>query len=142
MAAQTGTKSGVLDVNDLRYFLRIFSKNWYLVVVAAVLSSVLCYLYLYKQADVYGARTQILLKDRQTYNYQSQVYENIGYIAAYGDIVNQKRVLTSYDMVSKTLDKLDFDVSYYVIGRFKTTEMYEKRPFNVRMQLINTRLYE
>ncbi len=142
MAAAAGPKSGVIDVNDLRYFLRIFSKNWYFVVVAVILSAVLSYLYSYKIPEVYGASTQILLKDRETYNYQNQVYQNIGYVAAYGDIVNQKRVLTSYDMISRTLDKLDFDVSYYIIGRFRTKEEYGRLPFVVNMEVLNPKLYE
>jgi capsular exopolysaccharide synthesis family protein len=142
MAAAAGPKAGVIDVNDLRYFLRIFSKNWYFVVVAIILSAVLSYLYSYKIPEVYGASTQILLKDREAYNYQSAVYQNIGYVAAYGDIVNQKRVLTSYDMVNKTLDKLDFDISYYIIGRFKTSEVYNKLPFTVKMRMLNEKLYE
>ncbi len=142
MAAPTGPKAGIIDVNDLRYFLRIFSKNWYFVVVALLLSAILSYLYSYKIPEVYGASTQILLKDRETYNYQTQVYQNIGYVAAYGDIVNQKRVLTSYDMINRALDKLDFDVSYFIIGRFKTTEVYGSLPFEVRMDLLNPRFYE
>lgn len=142
MAAAAGPKAGIIDVNDLRSFLRIFSKNWYFVVVALILSAVLSYLYSYKIPEVYGASTQILLKDRETYNYQTQVYQNIGYIAAYGDIVNQKRVLTSYDMLNRTLDKLDFDVSYYIIGRFKRKEEYGTLPFTVKMQLLNPKLFE
>lgn len=142
MASAAAPKGGVIDVNDLRSVLRIVSKNWYFVVVALVLSALLSFLYSYRLADVYGASTQILLKDRETYNYQQQVYTNIGYVAAYGDIVNQKRVLTSYDMVSRTLDKLDFDISYYIIGRYKTTEQYGRMPFKVRMQLLDPKLYE
>jgi capsular exopolysaccharide synthesis family protein len=142
MAAPPGPKAGIIDVNDLRYFLRIFSKNWYFVVVALLLSAILSYLYSYKIPEVYGASTQILLKDRETYNYQTQVYANIGYVAAYGDIVNQKRVLTSYDMINRALDKLDFDVSYYIIGRFKTTEVYGSLPFEVKIELTTPRLYE
>lgn len=142
MAAAAGPKAGIIDVNDLRSILRIFSKNWYFVVVALILSAVLSYLYSYKIPEVYGASTQILLKDKDTYNYQTAVYQNIGYVAAYGDIVNQKRVLTSYDMISRTLDKLDFDVSYYIIGRFKKTEVYGSLPFSVQMRILNAKLYE
>ncbi|MBS1581556.1 MAG: polysaccharide biosynthesis tyrosine autokinase [Bacteroidetes bacterium] len=142
MAAAAGPKAGIIDVNDLRYFLRIFSKNWYFVVVAVILSAVLSYLYSYKIPDVYGASTQILLQDRESYNYQTQVYQNIGYVGAYGDIVNQKRVLTSYDLIDRTLDKLDFDVSYYIIGRFKTSEVYGSLPFSVQIQPLNARLFE
>lgn len=110
--------------------------------IALVLSAVLSYLYSYKIPDVYGASTRILLKDKTSYDYQSQVYKNIGYINAYGDIVNQKRVLTSYDLVDRTLEKLDFEVSYFIIGRFKTTQIYANLPFTVRIQLLNNKLYE
>ncbi|MEO8069312.1 MAG: Wzz/FepE/Etk N-terminal domain-containing protein, partial [Flavobacteriales bacterium] len=141
-AAKAPGKGGVIDVNDLRFFLRIVQKNWYLVVLAVALSAVLSALYSYKLPEVYGASTQILLKDREVFNYQSQIYQNIGYIAAYGDIVNQKRVLTSYDMIDETLDKLDFDVSYYILGRLKTTEKYHELPFEVDAVPLDKSLYE
>ncbi|MBK6628972.1 MAG: polysaccharide biosynthesis tyrosine autokinase [Flavobacteriales bacterium] len=135
-------KGGIIDVNDLRYFVRIFSKNWYFVVVALVLSAALSYLYSYKIPEVHGASAQILLKDREVYNYQTQVYQNIGYVAAYSDIVNQKRVLTSYDLVDKALSKLDFDISYYIIGRFKVSQVYGSLPFTVKIDLLNPKYYQ
>ncbi len=102
----------------------------------------LSWLYSYKLPEVYGSSTQILLKSQDVYNYQSQLYKGIGYIAAFGNISNQKRVITSYDIINETLDKLDFEVSYYIIGRFKTTEAYGALPFKVNIELLNKRLYE
>lgn len=142
MAAAPAPKGGIIEVNDLRTVARIFSKNWYFVAVALVLSAVLSYLYSYKIPDVYGATTQILLKDQESYDYQNQVYKNIGYVSAYGDIVNQKRVLTSYDLIDRSLNKLNFEVSYFIIGRFKTTEIYANLPFTVQMEVLNPSLYE
>ena len=98
MAAQRQAKGGgIIGASDLRYFIRVFSRNWCLVVVAVLLSAVLSYLYSYKITRSAGPPPRSLLKDKEVYNYQSQVYQNIGYVAAYGDIINQKRVLTSYD---------------------------------------------
>lgn len=142
MASVPGPKAAIIEVNDLRNILRIASKNWYFVAVALVLSAVLSYLYSYKIPNVYAARTQILIKDQESYDYQSQVYKNIGFVSAYGDIVNQKRVLTSYDLIDRTLQKLDFDVSYFIIGRFKTTQVYGGMPFTVQMQVLNNKVYE
>ena len=142
MAAVQGPKGGIIQVNDLRVVARIVSKNWYFVAIALVLSAVLSYLYSYKIPEVYGASTQILLKDKVSYDYQSQVYKNIGYVNSYGDIINQKRVLTSYDLIDRTLSKLNFDVSYYIIGRFKTTQAYNNLPFTVDMQVLNPKVYE
>lgn len=139
---RTQQRSSIIDAKDLRYFLRIASKNWYFLAVALVLAGVLSYLYSYKLPDVYGARTQILLKDREVYDYQQQVYKSLGYVGVYGDIVNQKRVIMSYDLVDKALDKLDFDVSYFIVGRFKTTQVYGTAPFTVHMQVLNHRLYD
>ena len=61
-APKTQQRGSIVDAKDLRYFLRIASKNWYFVAVALVLSSVLSYLYSYKLPDIYGASTQILLE--------------------------------------------------------------------------------
>ncbi|MBK7238905.1 MAG: hypothetical protein IPI00_01725 [Flavobacteriales bacterium] len=125
MSAQRPQQRGsIIDAKDLRYFIRVASKNWYFVAVAIVLASVLSYLYSYKLPNIYGATTQILLKDRDVYDYQSSVYKSLGYTGVYGDIVNQRRVLTSYDLVDATLDKLDFDVSYFIVGRFKTSQVH------------------
>jgi capsular exopolysaccharide synthesis family protein len=135
-------KRAIIDAADLRAFARVVARNWYILAIALVLSALLSYLYSYKLPEVYGASTQILLKDREVYDYQNQVYQNIGYIGAYGDIVNQKRVLTSYDLVAATLEKLDFDVSYYITGRLKTTEIYGSAPFTVHMKVLDPRLYE
>ncbi len=139
---KTQDRGSIVDAKDLRYFLRIASKNWYFVVVALLLSAVLSYLYSYKLPDIYGASTQILLKDSEVYDYQSQVYKSLGYVQSYSDIVNQKRVLTSYDLVDATLSKLDFDISYFIVGRFKTSQVYGTLPFTVHMDLLDDRFYE
>lgn len=140
--SNTRQRSSIIDAKDLRYFLRIAAKNWYFVVVALLLSAVLSYLYSYKLPDIYGASTQILLKDEDVYDYQSQVYRSLGYTQSYSDIVNQKRVLTSYDLVDATLSKLDFDISYFIVGRFKTSQEYGTLPFMVEMDVLDPRVYE
>ena len=135
-------RGSIIDAKDLRYFIRIVSKNWYFVVIALLLSAVMSYLYSYKLPDIYGATTQIMLKDNEVYDYQSQVYKTLGYQQSYTDIVNQKRVLTSYDLVDAALAKLDFDVSYFIVGRFKTTQVYAALPFTVHMDILEPGLYE
>nr|MCU0320420.1 Wzz/FepE/Etk N-terminal domain-containing protein [Flavobacteriales bacterium] len=139
---KTSQRGSIIDAKDLRFFLRIAAKNWYFVVIALVLSSVLSYLYTYKLPNIFGASTQILLKDRDSYDYQSQVYKSLGYVGVYGDIVNQKRVLTSYDLIDEALSKLDFDVSYYIVGRFKTSQVHGTLPFTVHIEPLKPELFE
>ena len=58
------------------------------------------------------------------------------------DNSNQIRVITSNDLIQKALSKFKVDVSYYIVGRFKTTEVYNYMPFNVSVRLLNDALYE
>ncbi len=141
-AQRTQIKGGIIEAKDLRMVLRIASKNWYIVAVALAISAVLAFLYTYKLPDIYGSSTSILLKEKTTYDYQSAVYKDIGYMGSYVDMVNQQRVITSYDMVSNVLSKLDFEVSYFIVGRFKTSQIHATRPFTVKMDVFADGIYD
>jgi capsular exopolysaccharide synthesis family protein len=47
------------------------------------------------------------------------------------NIENEIAIIKSYSMAAKTLEKLDFDVSYYVVGRVRESMMYPNPPFRV-----------
>lgn len=116
-------KSTLIDADDLRPILKFVGKNWYLLILLPAIAFVVAYIYTHRLADIYAAKTEILLKSSETYDYQSQIYSNVGYYALYNDITNQKRILSSYDLISKALDKLDFNISYYLVGRLKTEQV-------------------
>ena len=132
----------IIDTQDLKQLWKVFSKNWYIVFAFAAVAAAIAYLYAYKLTDIYAGRTQILIKSAETYDYQSQLYSGLGYFGAYEDISNQQRVITSYNLVEKTISKLNLEVSYFIVGRLKTTEVYESMPFQVQIRLLNSALYE
>lgn len=138
-AKSTGS---IIDPQDLKQVWKVFSKNWYIIIIFVMISAAIAYVYTYKLTDVYAGSTQILIKSSETYDYQNQIYKGLGYYGAYEDISNQQRVITSYNLIDKTISKLNLDVSYYIIGRLKTTEVYESMPFNVNVTLLNNNLYE
>ncbi len=47
------------------------------------------------------------------------------------NIENEIAILKSYTMAAKTLKQLDFDISYYVVGRIRESLMYPNSPFLV-----------
>ena len=47
------------------------------------------------------------------------------------NIENEIAIIKSYSMAAKTLEKLDFGVSYYVTGRIRESIMYPSSPFKV-----------
>lgn len=124
-------KSTLLDADDLRPIIKFLGKNWYLLIGIPAAAFAIAYFYTHRLSDIYAAKTEILLKSSETYDYQSQIYSNVGYYALYNDITNQKRILSSYDLISKTLDKLDFNISYYLVGRVKTSQVAHIEAINI-----------
>ncbi|MCW3110754.1 MAG: hypothetical protein JWQ09_5260, partial [Segetibacter sp.] len=135
-------KSSIIDINDLRSLMKIFYKNWYIFILFALSSTIICYFYTHKLQDIYGAKTQILLKSDDTYDYQNQIYSRVGFYQPSQDNDNQMRIITSSDLIRKTLSKLNFEVSYFIVGRLKTTEVYQAMPFDLKVNHISSNLYE
>lgn len=136
------TKKAIIEIEDLKSLIKIFSRNWYIIVICLAISAVASYLYSYKLPEIYGAKSQILLKNDETYDYQNQLYKGLGYYQAYQDNSNQIRVITSNDLIKLTLSKLKVEVSYFIVGRLKETEVYESMPFEFSAKLLDPSLYE
>ncbi|NNK81033.1 MAG: hypothetical protein HKO93_06015, partial [Flavobacteriales bacterium] len=138
----SGQKSNIITVEDLRTVQKFLGKNWYLLLLIPLFFALVAYFYTHRLPEIYGAKTEILLKSGEEYDYQSQVYSSLaGFYSNYADITNQKRVLTSYDLVSKVLEKLDFDITFYVVGRVKTIPGTSLEPVDVDIEILNDRLY-
>ena len=82
------------------------------------------------------------MKKNWFFSVQSNIYKSIGYYGNYENIQNQLRVLKSRDLVRATLNKLDFDVSYHIVGRIRTTEALSGVPFKVTGVCNNSQMYE
>lgn len=138
--------TSLIDINDINNLLKVVSRNWLLIVLFLGVAYIIAFVYIHKLTEYSAAKTQILIKSEETYDYQSQILEGLGqsYNAynSYEKIANQMRVIKSYDLIEKAVSKLNLDVSYYVVGRLKTTEIYESKPFQIQVFSINSSLYE
>ena len=113
-------KTSIIDPDDLRPVFKFLGKNWFFLLFFPVIAYIGASLHTHRLNDIYAAKTEILLKQQETYDYQSQIYSNFGYYSLMSDVTNQKRILSSYDIISNTLQRLDFGISYYLVGRVKS----------------------
>lgn len=135
-------KGGMFEMDDLRVVSKFLSKNWFLILLFPAIAAGVAYFYTHRMPNVYAAKVEILLKPESSYELQTQVYSGLtGFYQAYADITNQKRVLRSHDLIEKTLQKLDFEISYFITGRVKTSEVVSVEAFDVDIRLINQSLY-
>ena len=135
---QPNNQSDLIDLTLYwRYFLALI-KNWYVFVPITIAFTITSYIYIHKVEDMYQSETQLLLKAEETYDYQSAIYRGLGAksggLAVYEHVASQIRVIRSSSILNRVLDKLNLDVSYFITGRLKTSEIFTNLPFRVESQ--------
>lgn len=134
-------KSNIIDTEDILVVWKFVSRNLITLILLPLLAGILAYFYVHRLPDEYGARTEILLNSSSGsgLEYQSQIYQGLtGFGKNVNDLTNQIRILSSHDLISKTLEKLNFKVSYYIVGRVKTTEIPVIDAFDVHINLVHS----
>jgi len=147
MNKNNNTGNSIIDVNDLKTVYRIVAKNWYITVGLFFISLFASFIYSYKLDNVYSVQTQLLSEKNEQVNEQSIIGENFGSYYNWWQQSNSEnttamRVFKSYDLIQNAVSRLNLDVSYFIVGRLKKTEVYENVPFEVDILAINPLFYE
>ncbi|MGD1847678.1 MAG: GumC family protein [Salibacteraceae bacterium] len=126
--------NNLVGIEDLKKVVDFLLKHWYLFIIFTLAAGLVAFLYTHRLTETYASRAQILLDSGETYDYQSQLYQGLGYYNSYATFekaASQVRVLRSSNLVNRALDKLNLEVSYFILGRLKIKEVYGGTPFSV-----------
>lgn len=139
----TPKNNTIIDIKDVKKLIKVFVNNWFVIVFCLLIAFVSAYLYSYKLDKVYAAKTQVLLKsNNETYSYQEGLFMGLGIYSSYEQLSNEMQVLASTDIIHQTLAKLKSDISYYIVGRVQTKEVFSGTPFEVNAQIYSDAFYE
>lgn len=125
----------IISRKDIVKVLAIAISNWYILLGLPIVFFGVSYIYTHRIPDIYAAKCQILLKSNETYDYQQQIYRGLGFnskYASYEETASQMRVIKSSNLIEDVLERLPLNVSYYIVGRLKVTEVYDHMPIMVR----------
>ncbi len=146
--AQTSASSkkpAIISQKDINLIIRIIKQNWWVPIVIVTILFAFGTLYVYRLTTVYKASTEFLLKNEDTY-YRSNVVNDASFysMTSYVDNSNETRIVKSYDLASQTVDKLldAIQVSYYIVGKVRTTEYFQGMPFKIQVMNLNPDFYE
>ena len=138
-------KQAIVSQKDLNLLLRIIKTNWWVPIVVLPFFYVIGTFYVYRLTNIYQASTQFLLKVNDTY-YQNNVLSDASFYSygSYVDNLNEQRIIQSYDLSSQVVDKLldKIQVSYFIVGKVRTTEEFRDMPFEVIINSVNPGFYE
>ena len=134
-----------ININDLKVIWRVIAREWYIVLIILSIFYVIGYFYVYKLTSVYQASVE-LLKKNDTYYKENLITDQGFYGGAqtFIDNSNEIRIIKSYDLMKETIFKLKdkLQISYFLIGRVRTTEQFSGSPFKIKINTINPNLNE
>ncbi|MDP3556666.1 MAG: polysaccharide biosynthesis tyrosine autokinase [Bacteroidota bacterium] len=138
-------KQAIVSQKDLNLLLRIVKTNWWVPLIVLPIFYALGTFYVYRLTNIYQASTQFLLKVNDTY-FQNNVVSEASFYSygSYVDNLNEQRIIQSYDLSSQVVNKLldDIQVSYFIVGKVRTTEQFKNVPFDIVINSINPGFYE
>jgi len=137
----TSKNISIIDEEDIKNLWKIFRRNWYYFVILPLLALIAAKIYIYSTTNISAASITILFNPDNSSDISEVILRGLGVQSRNKNIANEMYVLTSSSLVREILDKLNLDVSYYIIGRAKTTEVYGGVPFQVKPNIINPEYY-
>lgn len=142
---KSNARQAIITQKDVNQVLRILKANWWIPLLILPVFYAIGTFYIYRLTSVYQVTTQILLQNNDAY-YRNNVVTDANFYGgqSYIDNSNEKRVILSYDLLNKVVNKLksELQVSYFIVGKVRTTEQFGNMPFLVYVNNINPDLYE
>lgn len=124
---------------DLGKILHKCLQNWYWFAFTILAALVVAFAYLRYTTPIYQVRTSILMENEKSSPYgtalgansQANIFQGLGMMGSMRNIHNQMVIVTSSPIVTRTLSELNFNVTYYSLGRVSVKEQYKTAPFVV-----------
>ena len=114
---------------DFRLLFYRILRQWYIVVACVLLSGVISWYYLKKATQVFEGSTTVLVQDKQNKFMDAQKLIGLDIGQSSTTVENEQQIILSKQLSIEAVKRIDWQVSYFIKGRKKTTNLYEYRPF-------------
>ncbi|MBC7451812.1 MAG: hypothetical protein H7259_10015, partial [Cytophagales bacterium] len=112
---------------DFKVIYAKVTSRWLLFLVSFVICYITAEVYLNYSTPIYKVSTTILIKDDKN----APGLEEMSLFREPKPIGNEMALLQSFDMVAKTIEKLDFNVTYLHTGDVRDLELYHGFPYSI-----------
>src|SRR5690606_8439208 len=91
---------------------------------------------------VYSISTKILIKDDKSTSLGTQeLLKDLDVYNVNKNIENEIEIIKSRTILKRTLQQLEVDVLYYLIGNVKKSQLYKDSPFKINYDSLNFYAY-
>ena len=127
MADTTQKNNDLLSLEKIRPYIKLIRKNWWLIVLLSGVGYISGRLITHRQLDIHEASAEILLDAGKELDYQKKIMGAMGG-SSWGNFGNtetkdQRRILSSFDLIGRAVDRMDLDIDYFFVGRLRTSQV-------------------
>jgi len=132
-------KEETIDIK--KYIFKILA-NWYWFVIAVFLSTSAAYIINRYSDRVYQVSSTLLIRDTESKSYYSdEMIQGLDLFKQGSNLNNQMAILKSLELHRKVMDELDFDITYYGVGRIRDPELYQPEKIKVNIDTSHYQYY-
>ena len=121
------------DTIDIKKFIFKILSNWYWFVLTVFMATAFAF-FINKYTDpTFSINASILVRDKSNSltSGVDNMMQELGMFRRINrkNVENEIGILNSYTLARRTIEQLNFDVSYFGIGRIREPELYKNTPF-------------
>jgi tyrosine-protein kinase Etk/Wzc len=116
---------------DYVKILKILWSRWYWIASIITICTISAYIYLWYTPQTFT--TNGSLKFEQTNSEISELFRGKFSVDGSKTVDAESYVIKSNSLLTNAIGRVDYRVSYFIAGRFRTKEMYPYKPFNVKV---------
>ena len=115
---------------DIKALIYIFLSKWYLFLACVIVAIAIGWVYNHFTIPKYQVNGTVYIKDTRSRFDPTSIMTGVNY-GNMQNVDNELAILRSYTLSEKVVKKMNLEVSYYIVGRFRTVEAYKSSPFTV-----------
>lgn len=127
---------------NLKGFLFNYLRYWYIYALALIIAMGCAYFHNWYEKPVYNISTKILIKDDKSTSIGTQeLLKDLDVYNVNKNIENEVEIIKSRKIIGKTLENIEVDVLYYLVGNLKKSQVYKDSPFKINYDSLNFYAY-
>ncbi|MFA6400747.1 MAG: polysaccharide biosynthesis tyrosine autokinase [Salinivirgaceae bacterium] len=117
---------------DIKKYIFKILNNWYWFALAVFLSTSTAYIINRYSDRIYQVNSSLLIKETDNKSgYGSEMIQGLELFKQGTNLKNQMGILKSFELHRKVVAELDFEITYYGVGRIRDPELYRPERLKV-----------
>ncbi|MEO5911207.1 MAG: polysaccharide biosynthesis tyrosine autokinase [Pelobium sp.] len=121
-------KSTSQSIDYIKIFKILWSR-WYWIVACIIISCIFTYFYLWYTPSIYATSASIKFDDQQPE--LPGIIKNNSSFESSNRLQSETYVIQSREVILNAIAKINYQISYFLDGRVRTTETYPFEPFKI-----------